>query len=321
MFTNLKRFVATINLFAWEVIMEERFEIKSIFKSNNPEELIVFKANSSEDEIRFYFNDEQYVSAKDNYNGTFSINYGEDEKEKNDIKSESNLLIIKENLKEYCKSIFFDLDKVEILCFSIIFISLLSIICNILVCLLIIHCMRFIIEIIAILTIIYKNKPISLKSKHSAEHMMYNFLEEKKRLPKDISEIKNISRFTDDCSSRKITIGYTSNFIQNVFTSLISVCIGSYITQNSKNDMLLFVFIYIVIGFIVWILKKSNKLDFIIKPVNKILNNLVQCCNTTRKVEDTDIILAYYVAKEWMKIVYPEFYNEDEDTFYECDES
>ena len=62
--------------------MEERFEIKSIFKSNNPEELIVFKANSSEDEIRFYFNDEQYVSAKDNYNGTFSINYGEDEKEK-----------------------------------------------------------------------------------------------------------------------------------------------------------------------------------------------------------------------------------------------
>lgn len=80
--------------------MEERFEIKSIFKSNNPEKLIVFKANSSEDEICFYFNDEQYVSAKDNYNGTFSINYGEDEKEKNDIKSESNLLIIKENLKD-----------------------------------------------------------------------------------------------------------------------------------------------------------------------------------------------------------------------------
>ena len=311
MFTNLKRFVATINLFAWEVIMEERVEIKSIFKSNNPEELIVFKADSSEDEIRFWFNDEQYVSVKDNYNGTFSINYGENKKEQNDIKNENKLLIIKENLEEYFKSLFFDLDKVEIFGFSIIFILLLSIICNILVCLL---------EIIAILTI-YKNKPISLKSKHSAEHMMCNFLEEKKRLPKDISEIKNISRFTDDCGSRKITIGYISDFIQNVFISLISVCIGSYITQSSKNDMLVFIFIYIVIGFIVWILKKSNKLYFIIKPVNKILNNLVQCCNTTRKVEDNDIVLAYYVAKEWMKIVYPEFYNEDEDTFYECDES
>lgn len=178
MFTDLKRFVATINLFAWEVIMEERVEIKSIFKSNNPEELIVFKADSSEDEIRFWFNDEQYVSAKDNYNGTFSINYGENKKEQNDIENENKLLIIKENLKEYFKSLFFDLDKVEILCFSFIFVLLLSIICNILVCLLIIHCMRFIIEIIAILTT-NKNKPISLKSKHSAEHMMCNFLEEK----------------------------------------------------------------------------------------------------------------------------------------------
>lgn len=301
--------------------MEERIEIKNIFKSKNPEELIVFHADSSKDEIRFWFNDEQYVSAKDNYNGTFSINYGENKNEKNDIKNESKLSIIKENLKEYFKSIFFDLDKVEIFYFSIIFILLLSIKCNILFCLLAIHCMRFIMYIMAILTTTYKNRPISLKSKHSAEHMMVNFLEEKKRLPKNISEIKNISRFTDDCGSREITIGYTSNFIQNVFTSLISVCVGSYITQNRKNEMLLFIFVYIVIGFIIWILEKSNKLDFIIKPVNKILNNLVQCCNTTNKIEDNDIILAYYAAREWIKIVYPEFYNEAEDTFYECEES
>jgi hypothetical protein len=66
---------------------------------------------------------------------------------------------------------------------------------------------------------------------------------------------------------------------------------------------------------------KYNKLDFIIKPIQKVLNIIVQCSNTTKKVDDNDIIMAYCAAREWLKIVYPEFYNEEEDIFLKCEES
>lgn len=43
--------------------MEKRNEIKSIFKSNDPEELSVFKAASLKNEIRLYLNDTIYLAA------------------------------------------------------------------------------------------------------------------------------------------------------------------------------------------------------------------------------------------------------------------
>lgn len=43
--------------------MEKRNEIKSIFKSNDPEELLVFKAASLKNEIRLYLNDTIYLAA------------------------------------------------------------------------------------------------------------------------------------------------------------------------------------------------------------------------------------------------------------------
>ena len=57
-------------------------------------------------------------------------------------------------------------------------------------------------------------------------------------------------------------------------------------------------------------------LDFVIKPTKKVLTNIAQCANTTSKVKDRDIILAYSVAKPWLQVVYPEFYNENEDIFW-----
>lgn len=54
--------------------MEERIKLKPIIKSDNLKELIDdLHSSSSEDEIQFYFNDTQYVSAKDDYDGTFQL--------------------------------------------------------------------------------------------------------------------------------------------------------------------------------------------------------------------------------------------------------
>lgn len=299
--------------------MEERVEIK---KSHDPEKLIVFKAGSLEDEIRFWFNDYQYVSARDNYDGTFSIFYEEEKVECNN-EPEKELGIIKKNIKKYLSFIFSD--KIKSLFIFIYFIFLLAIIKNALIDLLLANFIFFLIFIFNKVDVVYKNTPISLKSKHSAEHMMINFLEEKKRLPQNMSEIKSTSRFRDDCGSRQETIGCTEDFVQSAFTSVIAINIGNCIIHNCKNGIIsciILIVVYIIIGFIIGILmKKYNKLNFIIKPIQKLLNNILQCCNTTRKIEDNDIILAYYAAKEWMKIVYPEFYNKDDDTFYESEES
>lgn len=304
--------------------MEERIEIKTIFKSSNPEKIIVFHAASLKDEIRFYFNDEQYVSARDNYDGTFSIHYEEDEKvETDEKKAKSTLSVIKENWKEFLKIVL--LTGIVVLLISIMLVILAAVIKNTLIYVLLIDSIIFSIEVISVVILEYKTTPPSLKSKHSAEHMMANFLEKNKRLPQNMSEIKNTTRFTNDCGSRKKTLEYTENFVQNIVTAVIAIIIGSCITQNCKNEILLcivLIAIYIATGFIVGILmRKYNKLDFIIKPIQKVLNNIVQCSNTTKKVEDNDIIMAYWAAREWLKIVYPEFYNEDEDIFYECEES
>ncbi len=58
--------------------MEKRNEIKSIFKSNDPEELLVFKAASLKNEIRLYLNDTVYLAAIETEKGC-KIKVGEEE--------------------------------------------------------------------------------------------------------------------------------------------------------------------------------------------------------------------------------------------------
>ena len=43
--------------------MEGRNKKIVVFKSSNPEKLIVFQASSLADQIRFFFNETQYVAA------------------------------------------------------------------------------------------------------------------------------------------------------------------------------------------------------------------------------------------------------------------
>ncbi len=297
--------------------MKERIKPKTIFKLGHPENLIVFHAESLEDEIRFYFNNTQYVSARYNYNGTCSINYEEEKIEVNERKSKITLSIIKENWKDFLMSIL--LSSIIVISISITLVILAIAINNTLIYFLLIN---FIFSSLKVIVVIrqYKNTPPALKSKHSAEHMMVNFLDKNKRLPQNMSEIKSTTRFNDNCGSGKMTLEYARDFVHNTVTAVLAIIIGNFITQNWKNGLHLYIFIviYIAIGSIVEVLiRKYNKLYFIIKPMQKLLSNIIQYSNTTKKVEDNDIILAFCAAKEWLKIVYPEFYNDkDEDKFW-----
>ena len=52
-------------------------------------------------------------------------------------------------------------------------------------------------------------------------------------------------------------------------------------------------------------------LYFLIKPLKRLYNYAGQLGNTTRKVQDEDLKLAYSVCSVWIYLVYPEFYKDD----------
>ena len=79
--------------------MEERNKVTSIFKSNDPEKLVVFHAASLQNEIRFYLNDTKYLTAVECEEGC-SIKLGE---EREEVQQKSKFSIIRENLKEFIK--------------------------------------------------------------------------------------------------------------------------------------------------------------------------------------------------------------------------
>lgn len=285
--------------------MDER-EIK-VFKSINPEKIIVFHAESLSNQIRFYLNDTCYVAAveeEDSYHVEIA------EKEEKEEKSRKAFFIKKP------KIIFFNAIATSLL--FILSIGLFMIIRNMLLYLFCINIVFFIMESGSKFWLMTKQITPTLKSKHSAEHMMVNFLIKNNRLPQTMEEIRKSSRFSSVCGSRKSVTRITEIFIQNTITIILTIMVGKivvYFATDSITEMYLFFLTFCLMIFIAKELVRIPKLvQPIITPIQKVLMYVMQYANTTKNVEESDIYLAYIAAKEWMKIVYPEFYKE-EDTF------
>lgn len=310
--------------------MEEKITIKPIKKSEDPNKLKVYHASSLENEIRFYLNDSQYIVARDNNDGTCSIRCEEKAEIKNrEYNEESIFAIVKKNFNDK------DFRKFLVLTFiialaitsliTLVLILLAIAIKNTLVYILFMNFSFFLIQIILVMINEYIDTSHSLRSKHSAEHMMANFLEKNKRLPRNMEEIRATSRFCTDCGSRKKIRDAVEEFTATILATIIWIIIMSFINQVCKNIMIkgiLCVVIFIVIYYGVWrLISQHKKFKFITNPIENIFNNIVQCSNTTRKVKDSDIELAYYAAKYWLQIVYPQFYSEKDDIFSKSEES
>lgn len=162
---------------------------------------------------------------------------------------------------------------------------------------------------------------LSRKSKHSAEHMLVNFIERNKRLPKNMTEIKKSSRFSPGCGSKSLIKGLPQDLVTGIFAAIISaiVCICiSYFSESTILKASPLAVSYVIVGLTSSLLiHTSEKMEVVIKPAEKLLTNIAQLATTTKKVEDKDIILAYRVASIWFQKIYPEFYNEEEDVFLE----
>ena len=278
--------------------MTERNIVKSITKSDEPGKLEVWYAASLPNEIRFYLNDTQYLVAYEDNKGECLISLGEETEE---IEEETVQIKSRLSILGYISVLY-----------------LINIIDTIFILLIVMNFILFIFDFVYVV-LDETSTDQNLKSKHSAEHMMANFLEINRRLPKNIEEVKKSSRFSPECGSRELITGITEKFIQRVIaTAFVTVIIIlTPFSFNSITSVIAFIATYYFIEFFVGkVIIKYEWFNFITEPIKKVLTNIVQLANTTSKVKDKDIILAYFVAKQWLQVVYPEFYNENEDIFW-----
>ena len=288
-----------------------------IVKAADSEKLIVLHARSHEDKIKFYVNENEcFVGEKIKDKIEIIVNLCDDTKNA-EITTKTSF---KENLKYALSSYHIILLSALIVLLSILsIIFVASLINNTLISLLLITTIPLITKMTAITLYEFKETSMALKSKHAAEHMMINCLETYRRLPKSLKELKKSSRFRKDCSSRKKIKGFTNDYLSWSVAGLITYFAEYFFSILSLNAiiyLIILVSLYFLIYFLTNIaLTKIKKLQFIVIPIENLLNNIVQCANTSKKVNEVDFLLAYCVAKEWIKLVYPEFYDESEDTF------
>ena len=289
----------------------------SIIKSNDPEKLVVFQAASLENEIRFYLNDTQYYTAMECKEGCI-VKFGEDALEKAH-QNESLLSVIKANLKDFIAvcSIFLGIAILG----AIVLSYLGAIMNNVLMFLIIMNIAQLMVKLVSVVLIETTQHSPSIKSKHSAEHMMVNFLQLNKRLPRNIEEVKQCSRFSTECGSKDLIEGFAEQFISNTiaifFAILVSIILG-YFSFNSVTNSYIIAAIFLIAKYLIGnVITKCGSFRFVIEPMEKALTNIAQSTNTTRRVNDKDIILAYCAAKPWLETVYPEFYNESDDFLWE----
>lgn len=294
-------------------------ENSTILRDENP--LIVEHACSLEDEVRFYITNTLYVSAKEvkeegelkgiDVGLSREEQYVKTKKEKS--KKRDYLISI-----ALCVSLFFIIA-------GIMAVSLLigSYFDNISVYLIVVNLFLFLLELVSAIVIEAKTTSPSLKSKHSAEHMMVNFLTTHKRLPKSINEVKTSSRFANKCGSRRLVESKTEDFASRIIAAIITGIVEAiYVTffTNLIIMMVVLLAVYLGVYFLIrFLLKKVEWVYNLLNPLKKLLTNLAQCANTTKKVKDDDITLVYFAARTWISIVYPEYYNPKDDIVLNID--
>ena len=304
--------------------MDER-DIKEFYKRKKANEIIVNRAESLEHEIRFYFNSEQYVAAFEKTNvETVFIRFDEDKEEK----SEKEIQILKKIRKK---------EGLLLRVFSVLMgvLNIVSTIMNrggflrlnlYIICMI---CVLMLVQIIAVVRCEEEFLPESIKSKHTAEHMIINFIQKNRRLPRNTQEYKRASRFNDDCGSIKKIRYEINEFLQNMITIIIVLLIEIFVIKiqqviklSSSIDydyvyvyVYVYAYIYMTVFYVVRKMLKDNRFKVIRRKTEIIINKIIQCSNTTKNVKERDLELAYCAAEQWMKIVYHEYYEENDNIF------
>ena len=292
--------------------MENRNFVTKVLKSDDPDKLLVYNAKSMKDRICFYIS-EDIMSTAIECDGGCRVLICSTEKNKKtifeEIKSRPLLFGICLLFLVLVTAVLFKI------CWScnqnIMFLPLFNAFFAIAWCGLII-------------TIDIGENNEKIRSKHSAEHMMINYLETNKRLPKTVEEVRKYSRFSKNCGGRLLFDGLVESLMCILLSTVISefvVVITKIIFKVSNNNTtdifnIFFILLYVTFFMIMVITKKQWLLNIVAEKIKTRLSLILQYFSTTKNVRNEDIILAYYAAKPWIQIVYPEFYNADEDDIW-----
>ncbi len=284
--------------------MENENKTAKIYKATDPKELIVYYAESSCSRIRFYLNETWYLEAtetpkgpvveeghkRENYFGRKAFKW---------IEESRDMVLL--TITIFVSLLIAILIKEFVTTNSIAILICLNIAC------LVVGAASFAISE-------FFDTPYEMKSKHASEHMVINFMEKNKRLPKNLEELRKSSRFTIKCGSRIKIEGLSVN----TTISMLSILIAKVLSLPIKNATLsggIFLLIYVICVIVLFFLNKKYKIFwFIAKPIIMLLANVVQLGNTlpVKDVKDKDLELAYLVASKWLQVVYPQFYNKED---------
>lgn len=287
-------------------------DIEKIFCCKN--EVSPMRATSGEKSIKFYFNETQYVEAFCE-KGKIKCELIEEIEEK---KSNDKLDFLEFFINSLPKK-----DKRDIKSFIfMILISYYTILYYtknaVLICLLLalaFWILLIIMECIVYEKMIHSDKSSEINSKHSGEHKMINFMKKKKRLPNSIKEIKKSSRFSIHCGTNE----EYKDILKIVITFAIILVIGGIIFLILSNLFhgILFIVIYAILTyklFFVYYRKIYNtQIVDVISDMLKIVDgHFLQYFNTSRKVKDEDLEIAFLSGKVWFVLTYPELCTEEQ---------
>lgn len=292
--------------------MSRRIKLEDIKYATVPanDDVISIKAKSSTDEIRFYFNQKQYVTGIEMQDGSCSIEFREDELES---KLNNELIqhkIIVSTSKE-----------------NILFLITISLIMTVFIALIFLNVkspfiatsgiiyLNCIGDLIAKIHVNNKNISKALKSKHSAEHMMCNFIKKNRRLPREWNEIRKSARFSSSCGSVRRMKSLAERTVFYILYGILFSCIGimaDLFIQNEKVLVILYgINIFLIHVVTLYLIKKYKIFNYLIKGLQRLYGHFLQYGNTTKNVKQKDILLAYKVASIWWQIVYPEYCDKD----------
>lgn len=156
-----------------------------------------------------------------------------------------------------------------------------------------------------------ERKKVEERGKHSAEHMMCNYIEKYQTYPKSVKELKKASRFSLECGGLYGDFAFEEGmalFISNIIVMLASInilenfdIISKMIVYNKTELIISTIFlveIFIIISFAI---------DILQFPIYSILIIFSQIINTLpkRKLKYKDLKMAQMLSKKFFEWQYP----------------
>lgn len=283
-------------------------DIKFYLRYNkNPYEIL--GAGSTSNYISVYINKTQRITVFPKGDNVYEYEFQEKINEDEETVWNTNTESFKNDLVYYLFFCSFSIPSAIYVFILLSYTSISSKLAFIISCLLVIilSCIIFLaVEFKVSCMIADKHFNFEVKSNHSAEHMVINFIKKNHQIPKSLEELRFASRFEKNCSSRQYISQNMLSRIANFFVISVLFIILIYL-----NLPIIFkIFIFLLFVFI-----KEKICRPIIKSLSTLGSYIIQYkVSTTKNVSDESLITAFIAASIWFHITH---YNEyDENTCY-----